>query len=110
MKLILIAGCALAAAVALTGCMSLGQPKSGDGKQESWAAAAVEIAKDPNCGHTDEVDIMLGVISQGHVKLARNCPVPTAKTAPAAPPAAPAAAPPLATGDVVIPPSAPTPA
>lgn len=77
---------ACAAALALSACATagLGTPAGNDGKQESWAAAAVEIAKDPNCGHTDDIDIMLGPISQGHVKLNRTCPVPAAKQDPSA--------------------------
>jgi hypothetical protein len=83
LRIITTAAAAAALALSLSACATagLGKPTGKDGQQQSWAAAAVEIAKDPNCGHTDDIDIMLGPISQGHVKLQRNCPVPGAKPA-----------------------------
>jgi hypothetical protein len=88
--------------VALSGCAQLGLTPGGGA---DWAGAALQIAKDPACSHTDVLDIMLGAVPSGHVHLERS----GCKTgAPAAPPAksepAPTGAP------APVPPSAPTPA
>lgn len=67
LKTILLAGCAVVLSAGLTACMGL--PGTGG---SDWAKAAVEIAKDPACGHTDVLDIMLGPVPSGHVHLERS--------------------------------------
>lgn len=62
-----------AAALALSACSTMGGGASG------FTQAAAEIAKDPNCGHTDRINIILGVVSSGSIFLERNCPMPAAK-------------------------------
>jgi hypothetical protein len=90
MKTILFAGCAVLLAASLSGCAGL--PGAGGGTD--WAKAAMEIAKDPACAHTDILDIMVGPVPSGHVHLERS----GCKTGAPIQPSAP-----LAVGTVVAP-------
>jgi hypothetical protein len=71
MKKLLLAGAALALGVALSGCASLGVPGAGN---SGLTDAALKIAQDPNCGHSDTVDVILGPVPSGHVHFERSCP------------------------------------
>ena len=66
MKSILVAAALAAACLATSGCAS---------GSSSFMAAATEIAKDPNCAHTDRVNVTLGGMTgaTGSVFLERNC-------------------------------------
>lgn len=65
---------ALALSVTLSGCSTAA---GGNGQ---FLSAITEIAKDPKCGHTDRVNVVLGPISTGSVFLERNCPAPATPT------------------------------
>jgi hypothetical protein len=68
------AGAAIAA-LALSSCGTLGAVTGGrdDGK---FAEAIMAIATDPNCGHTDRLNVTLGPVPSGSIFLERNCPAP----------------------------------
>lgn len=68
LKTILVATACLACAASLTACAGLGIGGGGT----DWAKAAVEIAKDPACTHTDVLDVMLGAVPSGHIHLERS--------------------------------------
>lgn len=87
MKKLLLAGAALALGASLSACSSLGV--AGPGTQ-GWSDAALKIAQDPSCGHSDVLDVILGPVPSGHVHLERACPQPDKTVAPVAP-ASPAA-------------------
>lgn len=70
MRIIAIA----AASLAVTACGTI--PLGNDQTGKSWADAAIEIAKDPKCGHTDRIDIDLGIVSKGKIFLERACTSP----------------------------------
>jgi len=48
------------------------RPTKGCSAGTDWTKAAIEIAKDPACSHTDILDVMLGPASSGHVHLERS--------------------------------------
>lgn len=73
MRILTLAALA-AASLAMTACGTI--PLGNDQTGKSWADAAIEIAKDPKCGHTDRIDIDLGVVSKGKVFLERACTQP----------------------------------
>jgi hypothetical protein len=75
-KLIVIAAIS-AATMGLSACA--GMPMVGTGASGDWSKAALEIAKDPNCGHTDTLSVQLGPVSTGSVFLQRSCPGPNGK-------------------------------
>jgi hypothetical protein len=68
-----------AVCIGLSGCGTI--PIGNDQTGKSWAQAAIEIAKDPKCGHTDRIDIDLGIVSKGKIFLERACnaPLPEAR-------------------------------
>lgn len=83
MKRPLLIGCAVAAlGLSVAGCGTV----TGGGNAELLAAIKT-MATDPNCGHTDRLNVTLGALPSGSVFLERNCPMP------AAPPGDPSAIP-----------------
>ncbi|MBW8814053.1 MAG: hypothetical protein JF588_11565 [Caulobacterales bacterium] len=105
MKNLLLATACAAAVLGLSACAGL-PIGAGGGAGGDWASAAIAIAKDPACSHTDVLDVMLGPVPSGHVHLERSgCKAVTpAKADPGAQPSAPA----LTVGQVVAPPAPPT--
>lgn len=69
LKMIFAGAAGLSLCVSQSAC--LGLPGTG-GSGSDWSKAAVEIAKDPSCGHTDILDVMLGPVPSGHVHLERS--------------------------------------
>lgn len=67
-----------AAAMALSGCSSMGGGQS----QTDFLDAVKQIASDPRCGHVDRVQGDIGGLSSGlHVFLERTCPAQPATPA-----------------------------
>lgn len=64
----------LSAALLLSGCLSACSTIDPE-----LLKAAQAIAQDPACGHDDNVNITLGVVSQGSLSLRRHCPDPVTR-------------------------------
>lgn len=88
---ILIVGAAIAAALSLGACSSL--PGLGGNGLASLNDTLLKIATDPNCGHDDELNVVLGAVPSGTINIKRQCAV---RAPSAVAPAAPAAAAPAA--------------
>ena len=60
----------LIVALGLTGCMH------GAAGNTELIDRLTTLASDPNCGHRDTINIILGPVPSGSILLDRNCPVP----------------------------------
>ena len=73
----------LCAVLLLAGCGVSGCGSTALNGQNQFISAISEIAKDPTCGHTDRIDIDLGLTgSHGKLFLERACPIPAPAPAP----------------------------
>lgn len=98
MKTLILAALAVACA-ALCACSPLAAMTGAPGRGGSELSEAIRtIATDPNCGHTDRLNVTLGPIPTGSIFLERNCPGPADRPADRAPAAA---APSVATPHIV---------
>lgn len=64
-----------------TGCGTIPGTGGPSLNGDQLAAAMKDIAMDPNCGHTDTLNVILGPVPSGSLFLQRQCPGPAAKAA-----------------------------
>lgn len=69
MKTLLTAGALALVCIATSACSTLG---GAGGSNAALTDALLKIATDPNCTHSDILDVMLGPIPSGHVHLERS--------------------------------------
>lgn len=72
---------AAAVSVSLSGCAGMPGTSGASLNSDQLAEAVKSIAMDPNCGHTDTLNVILGPVPSGSLFLQRLCPSPAAKAA-----------------------------
>jgi hypothetical protein len=70
MKKLLTLGAALAAAMSLAACNTVAGANTA---LTSFNDNLLKLASDPNCGHNDEVNVVLGAVPSGTINIKRQC-------------------------------------